>query len=86
MVLDDLQWADPSTLDLLDYVMAAPARARLLVVGAYRQDELDDDEQARLGALVSHSEHIHLGGLSIDEVEELVERDLRTRRCSYARA
>lgn len=72
VVLDDLQWSDPSTLDLLDYVIAAPVRSRLLVVGAFRHDELDHDAQARLGALASHGDHIHLGGLTPGDVEELV--------------
>lgn len=72
VVLDDLQWADPSTLDLLDYVTAAPVKARLLLVGAYRHDELDHVGQARLGAVVSRGDHIHLGGLTVDQVEELV--------------
>jgi len=72
VVLDDLQWSDPSTLDLLDYVIATPVRARLLVVGAYRNDELDHDAQARLGSLASHSDHIRLGGLTPGEVEEMV--------------
>ncbi len=72
IVLDDLQWADASTLDLLDHVVAAPVRARLLVIGAYRHDELDDLGRARLSTLISHSDHIHLEGLALPHVEELV--------------
>ncbi len=72
IVLDDLQWADDSTLDLLDYVVAAPSSVRLLVVGAYRHDELDQARQARLSTLTSHTEHLHLTGLSVEHVEELL--------------
>jgi len=36
LVLDDLQWADPATLDLLEYLFADAAAADLLVLGAYR--------------------------------------------------
>ncbi len=74
IVLDDLQWADASTLDLLDHVIAAPVSARLLVVGAYRHDELDDDRRARLARIASHADHVHLEGLSVDAVEALVTR------------
>lgn len=72
IALDDLQWADSSTLDLVDHVVAAPVAARLLVIGAYRHDELDAQRRTRLAALGSRTDHIHLGGLSLDEVEELV--------------
>ncbi len=72
IVLDDLQWADSSTLDLLDHVVAAPVRARLLVVGAFRHDELDSTGQARLATLASHTDRIHLEGLALADVEELV--------------
>ncbi|NOX61360.1 MAG: AAA family ATPase [Chloroflexi bacterium] len=39
--LDDLQWADPATLDLLHYLVRQTARAGLWLVGAYRPEELD---------------------------------------------
>ena len=39
VVLDDLQWADSSTFDLIDYVIATPRAAQLLVIGAFRHDE-----------------------------------------------
>lgn len=72
LVLDDLQWADPSTLDLLDHLVAAPLGARLLVIGAYRHDELDRERRARLATLGSRTDNIRLGGLAPEEVEELV--------------
>ncbi len=72
VVLDDLHWADTSTFDLLDHVVAAPIAARLLLLGAYRDDELDDETQTRVATLASHAEHIHLDGLTVAEVEELV--------------
>ena len=71
---DDLQWADASTLDLLDHVVARPVSARLLVVGAYRHDEIDGDRRARLARIGSHTDHVHLEGLSVEAVEALVAR------------
>jgi hypothetical protein len=73
LVLDDLQWADTSTFDLLDHVVAAPVTARLLLIGAYRHDELGHHDRARVATLASHAEHVHLDGLTLGEVEELVE-------------
>jgi predicted ATPase/DNA-binding CsgD family transcriptional regulator len=40
LLLDDLQWADTATLDLLCYVAQHQATARLCFLGAYRSDEL----------------------------------------------
>jgi predicted ATPase/transcriptional regulator with GAF, ATPase, and Fis domain len=39
--LDDLQWADSATLDLLEPLLASPEIAHLLVIGAYRDNEVD---------------------------------------------
>jgi tRNA A-37 threonylcarbamoyl transferase component Bud32/tetratricopeptide (TPR) repeat protein len=42
MLLDDLHWADDSTLQLLQYIAPHVAAMRLLVVGTYRDVELDE--------------------------------------------
>lgn len=41
LLLDDLHWADGSTLDLLCHVTRTQPSARLLIVGAYREAELE---------------------------------------------
>jgi diguanylate cyclase (GGDEF)-like protein len=41
MVVDDLQWADPVTLGLFDAVLTDPDLRGLLVVGAFRNQEID---------------------------------------------
>ncbi|MEV6487132.1 AAA family ATPase [Actinoplanes sp. NPDC051633] len=41
LVVDDLQWADQSTLDVLMYLIAGPAERRLAVVGTFRSDDSD---------------------------------------------
>lgn len=74
VVLDDLQWADDSSLALLDFVARAPASRPIGVIGAYRQDELVPPARARLGGLASRGEHIEVGGLDIDSVHQLLER------------
>jgi DNA-binding CsgD family transcriptional regulator len=40
LLLDDLQWADPASLDLLRHVARQQFTARLLILGAYRTGEL----------------------------------------------
>ena len=40
LVLEDLQWADPGTVDLVSILAERPDRARLLVLGTYRPAEV----------------------------------------------
>ena len=42
LIVDDLHWADESTLDLLTYLFAGPADRRLLVAGTIRSGEAPD--------------------------------------------
>jgi PAS domain S-box-containing protein len=41
LFLDDLQWLDVATLDLLENLLTQPGRERLLIIGAYRDNEVD---------------------------------------------
>ena len=43
LVLDDLQWADKGSLQLLRHVVAAEQRLRVMVLGTYRDSELSRD-------------------------------------------
>src|SRR5690606_41476563 len=43
LFLDDLQWADPSTIELVTQILTHPDARRLLVIGAYRDDEVGGD-------------------------------------------
>ncbi len=40
--LDDLQWADLPTLDLMTYLLGGAGTPRLLLIGAYRDNEIGD--------------------------------------------
>jgi len=42
VVLDDLQWTDPSSLLLLHYLARGVQKASLLILGAYRSTDIDD--------------------------------------------
>jgi DNA-binding NarL/FixJ family response regulator len=41
LMLDDLHWVDSGSLDLLYYVTRHHSNAKLLIIGAYRESELD---------------------------------------------
>jgi PAS domain S-box-containing protein len=41
LFLDDLQWLDPATLELIEHLLAEEALSHLLLIGAYRVNEVD---------------------------------------------
>jgi predicted ATPase len=47
LCLDDLQWLDPATLDLLDDLLAQQDVQHLMVIGAYRDNEVDSSHPLR---------------------------------------
>jgi diguanylate cyclase (GGDEF)-like protein len=77
LFLDDLQWADVSSLRLLEYLVRAEGERSVLIVGAYRDNEVRagdplwqsirafERSQARI-------EHLHLGPIPESEVLHLV--------------
>jgi DNA-binding CsgD family transcriptional regulator len=76
LVLEDLHDADRGTLDLLVYLARHLAGTPLLVVGTYRDVEVDRTHPlaAALAELRrgSRFERMHLGELSVDEVQRLL--------------
>jgi len=77
LVLDDLQWCDADTLEWLHFLLRFDRRARLLVVGTVRPDELDEHHPLAglLEALRDTGQvtEIDLGRLGSDETTELAE-------------
>ena len=76
LVLDDLHWADSQTLSLLKHVAAATSDSALLVLGIYRESDLDRghplaDALADLHRL-DGVERRALEGLEVDEIAEVV--------------
>jgi len=76
IVLDDLHWADRSSLLLLEFLAREMGASRLLLVGAYRDVEVtaDDPLSQTLGNLVRehHFLRVHLRGLTQQEVGDFV--------------
>ncbi len=64
LFLDDLQWADTASVNLLHLLMTEAVGGHLLLIGAYRSNEVDADHP--LAALVAK-----LHGPSLHEVELL---------------
>lgn len=73
VVLDDLQWADESSLALLELVVQSPRPSALCVLGAFRQDEGPPRLQARLTALVARADHVHLTGLDPEATRRYIQ-------------
>ncbi|MCH8280276.1 MAG: AAA family ATPase, partial [Chloroflexi bacterium] len=77
LVLDDLHWADRSSLLFLEFLAREIGESRLLLAGAYRDIEVSRSHplSQTLGALVREQlfHRVQLDGLSQQEVGELVE-------------
>jgi DNA-binding CsgD family transcriptional regulator/tetratricopeptide (TPR) repeat protein len=77
LVLDDLHWADRSSLLLLEFFVLAIGASPILVVGTYRDIEVTGRHPLveTLGALVREDRitRVFLGGLDRQEVGELLE-------------
>ena len=76
LVLDDLHWADRPTLALLTHLARELTRARILVVGTYRDTDLDRQHPlSRTLAELNREQlftRINLRGLTRDEVGEYI--------------
>jgi DNA-binding CsgD family transcriptional regulator/tetratricopeptide (TPR) repeat protein len=72
LTIEDLHWADRSTLDLLSYLVANLAEAAVVLVGSYRSDELHRRHPLRpvLADLDRHAtvERLELGRLNREEL------------------
>src|SRR3970282_280730 len=78
IVLEDLHWADRGTLDLLLHVARNLQGARLLIVGTYRDVEVDRSHplSATLAEVRRQGNfaRIPLRGLTVDEVHRMYEQ------------
>ncbi|MFH1113551.1 MAG: AAA family ATPase [Pseudomonadota bacterium] len=76
LFLDDLQWADSASLNLLKLIMADEETQSFLLIGAYREEETDVVQplmrivdELRQDNVLAH--HLSLEGLGIEELTEL---------------
>jgi PAS domain S-box-containing protein len=78
LFLDDLQWLDAATLDLLEDLLTQESVPYLLLIGAYRDNEVDVSHplMRKLGSIkaagTSSVEEITLGALDDRHVSQLI--------------
>lgn len=81
ILLDDLQWADAATLDLIQVLIADRDNPSLMVIGAYRSNEVD--EHHPLSALINEMKRtseqddfdlteIEIGNMDTSQVNEVL--------------
>src|SRR5262249_3888141 len=88
LFLDDLQWLDEATLDLVDILLTQSDLPNLLLIGAFRDNEVDADHALRrkLDAIRSAGgkvEEIALAPLASKHFTQLIAEALR---CELERA
>ena len=86
LFIDDLQWLDEGTLELLTHLACHPEARNLLLIGAYRDGEVGPSHPLRLALEAMRLEskaavsEIVLAPLGFDYVEDLVSDTLRCTR------
>jgi PAS domain S-box-containing protein len=83
LFLDDLQWLDSATLDLIEHLVVHPEVRHLLLVGAYRDNEVRPSHPlarmlARIRGAGGNVREILLSPLIPDDVERLLIDALHT--------
>jgi predicted ATPase len=83
IVLDDLQWADSASLDLLDVLLTdATTNSKLMVVGIYRSNEVDEthifhriveDLELKSKDRYFTMTKIEIGNLDLDAVHKIIQ-------------
>jgi predicted ATPase/signal transduction histidine kinase len=85
LFLDDLQWLDTATLDLLEHLITDPDLRHLLLIGAYRDNEVNSSHPlmrmlAAIREAGAKAQEIVLKSLRLDVIERLVADALRCER------
>jgi predicted ATPase/signal transduction histidine kinase/CheY-like chemotaxis protein len=90
LFLDDLQWTDSATLQLLQLIMTDATTQYLFVIGAYRDNEVSATHPAMLtlsemkkqGVVINH---LSLSPLNLNQVNEFIADTLKTDRIQAQR-
>ena len=64
LFLDDLQWIDAASLELIETLLTQPDTGNLLLIGAYRNNEVGPEHPLR-----TRVEAIRQGGVRVTEIE-----------------
>jgi PAS domain S-box-containing protein len=82
LFLDDLQWLDPATLKLIEYLMTQREARNFLIIGAYRDDEVGPCHPLTLmlesiRSVNAEVRDIILGPLSVNDIGKLITDSVR---------
>ena len=77
LFIDDLQWADSASLNLVKTIISEPEIKHLLIIGAYRDNEVNDTHALKLTLEEMQKEgvalgEIHLDNLNLQDVNTLI--------------
>lgn len=81
LFIDDLQWADPATIDLIHYLLHSSETENLLIIGAYRDNEIQVGHPFEIMLKNMKKEELKVTKISVeplqlDHVEKWVEETL----------
>jgi PAS domain S-box-containing protein len=84
LFLDDLQWLDTATLELLEHLVTDPEVRHVLLIGAYRDNEVSSSHplmraRAAIRDAGARAQEIVLAPLELDDVEQLIADALQCR-------
>ncbi|BFU44913.1 ATP-binding protein [Krasilnikovia sp. MM14-A1004] len=80
LLLDDVHWADPSSVDLLEFLLRRPPVGRVLLAVAYRPAQVPARLAAALAAGQSRVHRLRLAPLREPDVAALLGGDVRAAR------
>ena len=85
LFLDDLQWLDTATVELLEHLITDPDVQHLLVVGAYRDNEVSPSHPLTqtldaIRKVGTRMQEIVLAPLRVDDIDQLVADALHSER------
>ncbi len=76
LFLDDLQWADPTTLSLLHYISRNTKETRLLILGTYRPEDILCDDKRKSHRFKITKQNMNRDGLYEEiELHRLTKKD-----------
>lgn len=81
LFLDDLQWVDQATLNLIEALLTHPETGHLLVLGAYRDNEVDSNHilaksYRQMKSRGARVDRLDLGPLGLPDVIDLIHDSL----------
>lgn len=85
LFLDDLQWVDTATIELIEHLLAHPEVSNILLIGAYRDNEVRPEHPlsvalANMRRTPSNLQEIILRPLALDDIERMIADAMRAKR------